>query len=300
MAYDSVTSTQKLSSVTGRLSSIPPKYGPWQHAEQLKTCFLYWAPVGMFPTNSTERSWFTYFFDLFVDAAKAQFQLRCEPFLQAKSLDSPLKQIFLNKALEFAPLIGLSRRPGASLPPLPTLEDAKAIQDGKALFDSSKFMGDYCYWLRGKQDQEIRKAFFGHAGLTLLFMKPDSKTEAPKLPFPEKIRQHPAFAAIFAHHDLDALYAKTFALLNGFLTQSKQLFGAGLENDPQFRGLPFILPLMSSADFFAKQEHVEKVFSLCDIYVTESETDRGILVASKFDLGETMSSILKQMEQVSP
>jgi len=88
----------------------------------------------------------------------------------------------------------------------------------------------------------------------------------------------------------------SFALKDGFQAQSKQLFGAGLEDNPQYPGIPFILPLLQASDFFGQPEpESAKWFQLFDLYVRESPEDTGVLLASKTDFDDPLIQLLEKM-----
>lgn len=88
------------------------------------------------------------------------------------------------------------------------------------------------------------------------------------------------------------------ALTDGFLARSKEIFGIGLEAEPQFPGLPFIIPLLSAANFFNyPHEEVHRWFELFDVYINESPTDQGVLMAVKDDFDSPLVELLQQMRQ---
>lgn len=60
--------------------------------------------------------------------------------------------------------------------------------------------------------------------------------------------------------------------------------------------MSFILPHLSADDFFNRSaEECETWFQVFDIYIRESPDDKGILLASKIDIEEILTGILKQM-----
>jgi hypothetical protein len=86
--------------------------------------------------------------------------------------------------------------------------------------------------------------------------------------------------------------------MDGFQEKSKSLLGVGLQDDPQFKGLRFVLPLLKASDFFSESEQeVEKWFQLFDVYVNESPPDKGILLASKLDLEDSLIDLLKTLKE---
>jgi hypothetical protein len=166
--------------------------------------------------------------------------------------------------------------------------------EGRKQFNFNEFAPDYCYWFVDKSEKKQRELFFGHGGMSFIFLNPDPKTKAPALPFSAAIRREP----IFQKFDIDRIHARTFALLDGFQEKSKKLFGSGLEEDPQIKGLPYILPLLGTGDFFNQpEEEVKKWFELFDVYVNESPADKGVIFASGIDVVDDLIRMLKQMRK---
>lgn len=277
-----------------RLSSIDRSREllPWVRAERLTSASLYWLPVNSFPIPSQQRHWLMGFLDLFVPVAHKEFGLRSEVFLQYKTIHPSLIDPFLKSSVELNPMMGLSLRPGAGLPEIPAIEDMQPIIDGRKKFDFNEFVGDYCYWFLDKSEKRQRELFLGYGGLTTMFLKPDPRTQARPLPFTQAQRKHP----VFQEFDIDRIWTQMNALSDGFQQKSKDLFGSGLKEDPQFKGLLFILPLLCTADFFDQPaEETEKWFQLFDIYINESIRDKGVLLASKCDLDDTLVRIVRAM-----
>jgi len=289
-----------LSPRPGRLTPISRHRDllPWRRADRLTGCFLWWIPTDSFPVPVGQRQWLIHFFDRLADLFGRQRGLRPAVFIQMKVLHGELRDPFLRTVHDFSPIIGLSRKPGGKLPPSPTPEDIKAIQEGRKQFDFNEFSPDYCYWFRGKSDNEQRQLFFGYGGMTIGFLKEDMKTRPPEFKISPKLREHPMFQSLLRKFDFEQVQTKAFALLDGFLPKSKELFGAGLEQDPQYRGLLFIIPLLGASDFFNRPvEEAAKWFELFDVYVNESPADRGILLASKIDVEPNLIDLLKQTRE---
>lgn len=268
---------------------------PWRRAYELETCFLYWISVNTFPIAGQQRQWLMHFFDGLTAFLRSDFKLRPEVFVQMKVIHPRLVKPFLNSSAEFSPLMGLIRRPGAVFPEPLTETDMRAIADGDKEFAFNNYVPDYTYWFVDKSERKQRELFFGHGGMTITFMKPDPKTKPPELPYT------PAFRAkqpILQKIDVDRAVARTFALMDGFRDKSKELFGTGLESHPQFKGLPFILPLLNASNFFDQSpEDCDRLFQICDVYIIESPDDKGILMASKTDFEEPMIELLERMKE---
>lgn len=266
---------------------------PWKRAEELTKCQLYWMPVASVPVPQSQKQWLLIFLEGLSSVLKHQFGLRSELFLQFKILYPNLMEEFMRSGTQFSPVPGLGRRPGSDFPRLPSIDEvSKEVQSGK--IDVLKHLPDLSYWFVDKAEKEQRELFFGEGGMSILFLKPDPKTKAPEIPFSPTLRKQPLFGRI----DVDRVHARTFALMDDFQERSKELLGTGLEDNPQFKGLRFILPLLTTRDFFSEPaEEVKKWFELFDVYVTESQADKGIILASKVDLEDHLIQLLKGMRE---
>jgi hypothetical protein len=274
---------------------------PWRRAPELTRCRLYWMPVSGFPLPGAQRGWVLEFLKRVIAAVRSSYKLRPEQFLQLKTAQQDLMEPLLNNMMELLPIMGLGRKPGTPLPPFPSQSeiqratksvlDSLERDDAMPLPDTRKHAPDYAYWFLDNADAHQRELFFGHGGLTIAFFKPDK--EPPPLPISQAQR---AKMPMLKELDLDKMWATAHALNNPFRGKSKELFGAGLENEPQAKGLPFILPLLDSADFFGQPEQtIKNCFELFDIYVRESPADNGILLAAKMDLDELLIGLLRDM-----
>jgi len=272
---------------------------PWRRADELTRCFLYWLPVSSFPATVAERVWLLQFFDRLSGLLTGGMGLREEIFFQFKELYE-LRNPFVAHQQEFMPICGLSRRPGAPLPTPPSFEEIAAM--GKGILatwqapDVKKFMPDYCYWFARKSAKKQRDLFLGHAALTITFLKPSSTGGAPQLPpqISSFLKNRPELKQL----DVEGALASAGALRDGFLAKSKELFGTGLEDEPVYKGLLFILPLLTTADFFAQPaEEADKWFQLFDVYINESPADKGILLASKMDFEDRLIGLLNDMRE---
>jgi hypothetical protein len=279
-----------------RLSQIDrtPELSPWRRAWSLSHCFLYWMPVSSFPLQPSERTWAMTFLDRLISALSTHLGLRPEIFLQSKMADV-LRTPLIKTARQFAPTLGWARRPGTKPRPMPTKEEVQAAAESKTRLDISEMMPQTCYWFLKKGEKAQREAFLGYGGLSIHFLKPDANTRPPELPFPEVMRKRFEQLPIAS---LEGLLAAAFSTKDGFLAKSKELFGAGLEDQMGFEAIPFILPQLRSEDFFSQpKEECDKWFQLFDVYVIESSVDQGILLASKTDLENHLSELLIQMRE---
>jgi hypothetical protein len=266
---------------------------PWRRSSRQCACHLYWIGVQSFPVPTAQREWMQIFFDSFVPAIRQELGVRLEVFLQMKKVYPNLMNPFLNSAQEFVPMCGLGLRPGASIPAGPTAKDIVEVVEGRKKFSFEENAPDYCYWFVAKAEKKQRALFWGEGGMTLLFLPPDPATEPPPIPFSKSVREHPSFCNI----DFEQLQATTYALRDSFREKSKALFGASIQEEPQSKGMPFILPLLQTNDFFIQSEETARNwFNMFDIYVCESPADQGIIIASKTNLDKVLCSLVEQME----
>jgi hypothetical protein len=285
---------------SGRLTPADrkPDLLPWVRAKRQTRCLLYWMPAHSFPLPIEQKKWLETFLTRLAGLLKKQFSLRPEVFLQMKSVNSDLRRTLLNNATALMPTLGLSRRPHSRMPPEPSESDLKALQEGSKKFSLDEYVPDYCYWFLNKSLEKQTQLFLGYGGMTIMFLKPDPATEPPKFPaplrMPKAMRDHPMFKDL----TIEKIMSIGFSLHDAFLAKSKGLFGADLEEEPKFKGLRFVIPLLRSADFFADSEvDSKKWFELFDVYVNESPADRGVLMASKPDFEEPLIGLLADMRK---
>jgi hypothetical protein len=277
---------------------------PWRRAHELTRCFLYWLPVSAFPISTRQRAWAMEFLGRWIALMKER-GLRPELFLQYKTVYPDLMKPLLNNMMEIIPVMGLGRKPGAPLPVFPSQKDvARKTQemfdtlkrgDPVQLPDTKEYMPDYSYWFLDKSEKQQRELFFGYGGMTFTFLKPDPKTAPPPMLISEAQKKK---MPILQRVDVDKMWAQANSMADQFLPKSKEFFGTGLENEPQMKGIPFILPLLDSADYFSQPpEVVQKAFELFDVYVRESPADKGLLLAFSTDMEEDLIKLLKQMKE---
>src|SRR5215472_2989319 len=217
---------------------------PLRRAEHLTHAFLYWIPVRSFPASCQERVWLTTFVEQLSRVLEDKFGLDSELFFQMKFVYPSLSESFLESAPELIPILGLGRRPGVGIPPIPTLEDLQPLIEGKKKFAFGDYVGDYCYWFLGKNEKKARELFLGYGGLTHIFLPSDPKRKPIKLPIPPKLREHPAFRDLFARIDPDQVVSRGRALSSDFLKRTIELYGADIPKNGQTMGIPYILPLL--------------------------------------------------------
>ena len=250
---------------------------PFMRASALTDIALYWLPVRAYPMSFEERRWALDFFRHLKNKMDTR-SLRLESFLQFKALYPDLLNRFLSRSQDYSPLLGLLLQPGGSMPDPPTFEDIEAEVKKGGPVDVKQWMADYCYWFMAKQDERQREDFFGLGGMILLFLKTDPDATPPVLKIPKVMRSHPALQDV----DIESKMAIAYSLQDKFLKLSKDVFGETVRDDPSYPGIPYVLPLLRSADLFAATaEQRSKWFEVFEIYSVESKADRGILLAAR-------------------
>jgi hypothetical protein len=289
------TSPESTSSAAPRLQPLDrsAEIKPWRRAEQLTRCFLYWLPMTGPPIRAEQKQWILVFMDRLEEFLAKEHGLRSEVFLQVKVIYPNLTDLFTKMSFELCPMMGLSRVPGGRLPAPVTMEEVVIpLQKGEKQFDFKEFCGDYCFWFTEKLPKVQRQHFFGFGGMTTIYLPPDPKTKAPPVRLSPKIRQRP----FFKQFDVDRIQARSYAMTDAFHAKSKQLFGKGLEDNAQWPGIFFVVPLLSATHFFqCPDDECSSWFDLFGVYVNESPDDKGLILASKIDLDDFLVEQMRKM-----
>jgi hypothetical protein len=228
---------------------------------------------------------------------KRRFQLRVEQFLSTRVIHPLLTPAFTKLSREFKPIPGLGWRAVPRASKKLTEEELGAIRDGRKKFDFGEYVEDQCYWFLNKAGQEQREQFFGHGGMTIVYLKPDPKAQPPTLPISSsRLRASSVYGAIFSKLDLDQSIAEAYSLQDSFLAKSRELFAATNPSDPRSQEAQFAVPLLSSNDFFSWPQACNQWFQLFDVYLTEDPEDQGVLVAAKHDIEEDLICVVEQMK----
>jgi hypothetical protein len=281
-----------LSTRPSRLSRAEEKIQPFLRSPQDAGCELYWIGVPAFPMPTAHRAWFTDFFTRFSALLEKEAEIRGEFFLQYKTIID-IEKRFRKLAFEILPWHGLTRKPGASIPAPPTKEELEAATHGGA-FDIRKHFPDSCFWLRAALPK-LMNEFFGLGGASMFYLKADPATKPPAIPHLETLKG--SFPEI-QFGKLEEMFKATVSLKDKFLPESKKLFGEGLEEEPNFSGITFILPLLETRDFFSRPaEEKEKWFKLFDVFWRESPPDKGVYIASKIPLEDLLYEVLESMKE---
>src|SRR4051812_18416940 len=79
---------------------------PWQYADSLRTCWLYWLSSDTFPMMTGPKLWILQFLDAFAAALKDDLGLEPKQFLQTGLLPAAIRDVLTNRALEMQTLPG--------------------------------------------------------------------------------------------------------------------------------------------------------------------------------------------------
>ena len=261
------------------------KLGPWRKSLSVDTCHLYWMPTEGPPVSFRQKQWCLSFFTHLRERLFEAEEMQSNLFLQMKVLYPDLMDSFLRNATRFAPVLGLSRRRGASLPQLPNDEYVEKLQQGKIKYDHKAIQPDYCYWFLKAETQEQTQLYFGLGGLMMLFAKPPEQEKVALPTISPGVAAHPQFAGLLANGRLEKMMETLVRMKSPLFPKTKAVFGRGLEEELQYPAMKFIVPLLSAQDFSnASPAEIEEWFTVFDVVVTESPVDKGLLLASKYEL----------------
>jgi hypothetical protein len=306
---------------------------PWRHAESMSTCSLFWIPVRFHTIPDGQKEWLLSFFFTLSQRLEQSHELSAQHFMQMRTIDEnqSIRKIFLNSLLKETPITGASWRPHhpESEPTVPTKEEIEAFAKGKRQYRAYDYMPANSCWFLGGNDTQLRQTYLGYGGMTILYRKKETQNEndqafhAPPVPLiipkflradqqmaklldgfemnnptkiPSFLRSHPGMKQMFAAFDMDKEHEKGARLLSPFRDQSKEVFGHEMEHDLKFDALPFVLPRLSSQDFFAHTAiQIRRWFEVFDVYIAEGPDDEGIIMACKDNHAELIAAIVAEM-----
>lgn len=273
-------------------------FAPWRRADQMQHCSLFWMPVDSFPLPGAQRAWALEFMDRLSDVLLRESSLQCELFLQFKTVHTHLRDEFIPAAQKHFPMVGLSRKPGVyPFPPGLTKADVPAFQEGRRQFEFGDYIGDYSYWFAGRARGAQRRQFFGYGGMTAIYVTQPKSSPVPAITMPKFFRETPAMQPLLQEFDVEEMFASLPVFFQPIFRTSKQVFGRGLEDHPQFKGLLYIIPLLDSRSVFAQDAAaIEEWFRVFDVYLCECPQDKGLLLASRHKSIDTyIASVLEAM-----
>jgi hypothetical protein len=268
---------------------------PFRRAHDLKHCELYWLPASI-PAKELQRNWTLSFLTELVKRLAPSGELKTELFLEAEAVYPDRQEEFTQTALDFNPVMGFSRAPGAPLSSIPKTEHIEAMRRLEKPFDLKLYLKGVCYWFLFKQVPRQLELFWGFGGMTLLLTKPDPSTATIEIP--SGVKKHPAFQSASQQFDIQGMFAAACSIQSSFLKKSKEYFGKGWEHRLEYRGLLYVLPRWSSRDFFnLPEEDVQHLFEVCDLFVTESPADNGVLLASLKPIRAIINEVVRGLRQ---
>ena len=266
---------------------------PWRKAEQLVHVQLYWLPVRAFPYPSAERDWIFRFIEEFSRQIATLLQLEPEFMIRGSALAGQRQEQFAAAGRKHFPIAGLCRNPDEPIKRTPTLEDLKPVQRDEKEFRMSDYTPEYCYWFAARRVPDALREFGGLGGASLVFHSPDPGGLPPDMPPIQAFAGDPHLGP----DKLQSYMSMVSALRASFLPRTKAVFGKGLESDPRFENIPFVLPRWNAAIYTgARPELVTEWLSVFPIQIIESSEDGGLLLASAHNLDDLLKSISASLE----
>ena len=134
----------------------------------------------------------------------------------------------------------------------------------------------------------------------MFFAKPPEEEKAVLPTISPGVAAHPQFAGLLANGRLEKMMETLVRMKSPLFPKTKAVFGRGLEEELQYPGMKFIVPLLSAQDFSdALPAEIEEWFTVFDVVVTESPADKGLLLASKheLDLDLLLQEIVETMRE---
>ncbi len=269
---------------------------PVRYAESLTRCHLYWIPAARFPLPSADRIWILELLRMLAAFQQQQSRPGPEVFIRQDTVLQNFVQPFMDDVLELRPLLGFPRQPGQTLKRTATEADIEDFRNGKQ-FVLEEWFDYYCYWLLGGDRQATLQKYFGAGGMSVVWLKdagpPPAQTKIPKF-----LANHPDMKPVLQRFPLQAQLQAAAALRHPFLKKSFEYFGQGLSTLKMMENIPFILPVLTSSQFFSlPEDYLKHLFELFEVYITESPADGGVILASSTDLTEPLAAIVAQLQQ---
>lgn len=260
---------------------------PWRRAEQLTHMHLYWMPVRSFPFPAQPRSWIA----RFILSLEAELAGAIEPefFLRGFTAHKQLLDTFTANSRKHIPVMGLCRQPGEPIKDAPTLEQLKPVQTGEKPMDLADWISEYSYWMVARRLPEQLNLFFGYGGGMILFRDVDPQMAPPPMPRITAFEETPGMGP----DDIQGYMGALYAFRAKFLGLSKEVFGKGLEEHPQYPTLPFIIPAFNSGLYFqTPPDAVAEWFRVFPVQLSESIEDLGLVLASKENLDAALEKLV--------
>ena len=306
---------------------------PWRKAESLQVCSLFWMPARFHPMPDSQKEWLLRFLQKLELHFLEGEPLTQDVFLMLGTVatDKARMDMLLRNAMRDGFLMGQVGRPDheqrQSL--APSKEDIDEFRRGKKSFNFFDYSSEKACWLQTAKLQEALEGYFGLGAMTLLMRKasggqmgklPDAKLPSSiKVPrflmrkpamallledfnpahpskLPPVINNHPGMQRLRSLTGFDPEKPHTGLAKLHFQSQTRDLFGRGLTEEPGYEGMPYFLPRLVSADFFSNgEETLLKWFEVFEIYIAESPEDDGVLIASRSDITSVIEKIVEEM-----
>lgn len=266
---------------------------PWRRARSLDKIFVYWIPA-TFPIRSAEREWLMTFLDRLIELQNRQHGLCPDVFLRAGFLDPDGAKAFVERSREFLPLPGICRYlQMGSAGRMQAGEKGSWPQSAAVEFDGVTVQS--CHWFVDRSEKKLRESFFGFGGMTITLRQEQNvqaqvpMKSAPRLPA----------TACMEGIDLHRMVQNIQYLAARPLNPTRELFAFDLKSDPKYPGTLFVLPLLRAEHFFdLAPDQLERVFRFYQVYIAESVSDHGLLMASmSSNFEEDLVAILRTLQE---
>lgn len=244
-----------------------PIHKHWPNESWKENWSLYWMPAtfeNLAHTKPDPR--FLRLFENLIEWIKQKAIVRGFTFFDETLTYPHLIEHFLLNAIEYLPLIGMGFCPGKGPIRLPKYDEVTNVD----------FRAAYRKLTEKKHNFRANDIF-------------------PGMP---KQQSYIFGDQDLARHNLMGRGGYTFFLSQmsqeQFAEAGKQLL-AEFTKDPVMEQMPLVVPLLDSEAFLAApMELLTKYFGFFDLYVAETPTDRGILIAAAHDLDELLVELVEQ------
>lgn len=282
--------------------SIPKDFNrivdPGRHAEAYVEGSLFWFPASAFPMRKADRAFLLDLLARLDMTLGGMFGGSAEVFLLQQTVAERCMDPFLNEALQTRPLLGLGRRPGASIRTGVSESELKAIQESGGKVEPFAYLDPHFYWLRGGDKAEHRRKYFGLGGMLLAYPKSAAPKPMQVPRMPDFMMKHPAIMDVQKKTPIETEVQMAAKLQSPFLEQSRSKLLADLEPTLYTKSIPFVLPLLRSSDFFQQPpEYFADIFSMFHCLIFESPEDGGVLIAAETKIEAQVYEVRRAMRE---
>jgi hypothetical protein len=228
---------------------------------------LYWAPASFENRSGTKPDpRFLQVFESLIEFVSDRSTLRGFTFFDTNLTFPHLIDHMILNAIEYLPMGAIGFCPGEGPAGMPSYDGIKSV-DSTAAYEK----------LKEKNDAFRIHDIFPRIPKQLHYIMGDQDS---------------------ARHNLTGRGGFTYYLSRWSQMEFSELAKLILvENtsDPIMRQMPMPVPLLNSASFTrARAEQLESYFQLFDLYVAESPTDNGILIAATLDLDDILPDLIER------